>query len=160
MPPFFAVWIRWRCLCDGRWELETVHPAFTSPDAAAIFANGLWATGARRLWLTRGTLTVELNDGRCCPATGVVKIWRLGDGPSDVTEDARFALVPLKLPYLSDLGLDGEFEPRQFLVLDPAGKQVDAWVHVDLDRHVVRVTVAPREDVPDQDFPFGRIPQA
>lgn len=153
----FRVRIRSRAKADGRWEVETVHGQLESAVEAALFANGLRAESPRRLWLGSGVLNVELCTGRRMAAEGEVQIWRLGDGPPSVPEVARFEKVELSLLELSTRGLDGEFEPREFLVVDPLGNAVDAELEVDPKRQVVRVKVLESDESIDDGVPFGTV---
>jgi len=141
----YRVLLRWRCVKDESWELETGHGSFESGERAALFANGLSACGVARLRLARGHLAVQLNDGRCVGGVETVATWRLLEEPGGLPESARFERVTMSLRALSDLGLDGAFEARSFVVLDPTGSQMSSSVEVDLTRQLVRVTVGVAE---------------
>jgi hypothetical protein len=139
--------IRWRS-ADRRWEVETDHRGFPSAEDAALFANGLSAYGAARLWMADGQIALELTNGRRVSDVDAVAIWHLRDEPVEMPEEARFQRVMMAISELSRLGLDGPFEPWSFVVVDPLGVQLAADIEVDLKRWVVRVTVGP-VDPPD-----------
>jgi hypothetical protein len=130
-----------------RWELETGHGCFESVERAALFANGLSALGVARLWLADGQLAVQLIDGRRVGNIETVATWKLAEAPAALPENARFERVRITLGALSDLGLDGPFEARSFVVVDPMGSQIRTDVEVDLERDLVRVTVGVAEQV-------------
>jgi hypothetical protein len=153
----YRVLIRWRS-ADSRWEVETDHGGFPSGEDAALFANGLSACGAARLWMASGQVDLELTNGRRVCAVDAVAIWHLGDEPVGMAEDARFQRVMMTLSDLTRIGLDGPFEPRTFLVVDPVGVQLAADVEVDLKRGIVRVTVGPVD--PRAGSPALLIPRA
>jgi hypothetical protein len=143
----YRVLLRWRCVRDMRWELETGHGCFESVERAALFANGLSALGVARLWLSDGQLAVQLIDGRRVGNIETVATWKLAEAPAALPENARFERVRITLGALSDLGLDGPFEARSFVVVDPMGSQIRTDVEVDLERDLVRVTVGVAEQV-------------
>jgi hypothetical protein len=107
----FSVRIVWECSKHSPlWELQTEHPGFANPMAAALFAHGYTAPHPHLLKLKRGVLTVVLNTGASL---------RLGGDGSVLLGSAT-----------ADLVRSGGGDPRATPGL--AGIQVTAW-HVDLD---------------------------
>ena len=146
----FTVQIRWRWCSDFHWELETTHRGFGSAEEAVLFATGLASNAVRRLWIERGVLILELEGGRLVEHDGTTDVWKLSDEPAELPEDARFERVDT---CLQDLGLQGMFAARCFLVVDSIGRPLSISVQVDLQRDVVRVTVALAAK-PDEVMPF------
>ena len=149
----FTVQIRWRSSSDCHWELETTHRGFASAEEAVLFATGLASNAVRCLWVERGVLILELEGGRLVEHDGTTDVWKLSDEPAELPEEARFERVNTCSQDLSDTGLRGMFVARCFLVTDPFGRPLSISVQVDLQRDVVRVTVA-SSATPEEMTPF------
>lgn len=141
----FSAVLRWRSRLHPEWEVDTRHPSFPSPGAAALAANGLGACGLEELRLERGRLFVVNVSGRRTKVRGDVVIWTVPAAPLDLPDDFRFERADETVQELSRRGLDGGFEPRSFRVIeDRTGADVHALLIAGRSRVVVFVSAASR----------------
>lgn len=141
----YAARIRWICLADTDWEIDTRHLGFESWRQAACFANGLSEDGASALFLDNGALILQLVRGGDVPVdTNETTIWRRAHDMSPaLPEDLRFVRAEGGLRELSGMGLDGAFSPLRFGVDDLRGPvRLDVRVEADARKRTVTVTLA------------------
>ena len=146
MAPGFSVRVRWRMLDDPRWEVETEHAGFGSPEEAALFANGFGEAAAGGLEIVDGRCRLLLTDGGTRDAA-LQSAWRLRREPPDswgVVADEDFDRRKVE-----DLDVtDGEFQALRYCVLGDGGA-VDVKVSLDEEGHA-RVTVYPEPEPEDE----------
>lgn len=141
----YAARIRWTCVADPDWEIDTRHFGFESWRQAACFANGLSEDGASALFLDEGRLILQLVDGRdLLLDENEATIWRrASDMSAALPENLRFLRDQAGLRKLSAIGLDGAFSPLRFGVDDLRGPvRLDVRVEADARKRAVTVTLA------------------
>jgi hypothetical protein len=165
MPDRFTARLRWQADADPCWELETAHSGFTTPEDAALFANGFAAAGADDLRLLAGRLVMTLTDGTMLDLhPDAVQIWHLPDDGQEhqVADDGDFRRSLLTLAELSEAGLDGGFNQIKYGVTTLTGEPVDVAINLD-DTGVLSLTVEERaadEVTQEASFILGIIPKA
>jgi hypothetical protein len=124
--------------------VDTTHTGFSSVERAALFANGVGPVAIETLWLDEGTFVLELTNGRHVEVSPAeIVVWCRPLGAESLPDVAGFERVRATPRHLSQVGLDGEFEPREFRVLTETipEKDVDVQITVDLQRDLLRVAV-------------------
>lgn len=132
--PGYTLSMRWQASADPAWEIETVHPGFTSPEEAALFAFGLTNPGAESLHLERGVLRLGLTSGELARIDDQdVLVYHLTARLEDPrqAEDADFSRVAISLRSLSDrLALDGELVFLHQRITGPEQEPVEVSVEL------------------------------
>lgn len=160
--------IRWRGP-DPALELETRHPGFTSPEEAALYANGIPPRTPDGLHLfSDGSAVFVLDDDTDVPCNPEqLTAWALPpncrtiDGLTIVDDDDYELLNRGEL--VIRFAAHGDYVHAQYGVLDPNGMPVDVRLDWD-DNNRLRVTVVdPPAPFPVDAKPklaFGALPDA
>lgn len=137
--------IRWRCVADPEWEIDTHHHGFESWRRAACFANGLTEDGASALSLHDGALILHLVNGQGARIeNGEALIWqRLEGSRPALPQELSFIRATIGPRELSAMGLDGPFSAAQFGVDEVGGSaRLDVRIEADTARRAVLVTLS------------------
>jgi hypothetical protein len=89
--PVFSAHIIWHSPSHSpTWELETEHPGFTSPIAAALFANNYTTPAPTLLQLNKGKILLTLTTNQVLHLPGDGRVLLSTEAPpTDATADPR-----------------------------------------------------------------------
>lgn len=160
--------IRWRGP-DPALELETRHPGFTSPEEAALYANGIPPRTPDGLHLfSDGSAVFVLDDDTDVPcnpeqltAWAVPPNCRTIDGLTIVDDDDYELLNRGEL--VLRFAAHGDYVQAQYGVLDPNDRPVDVRLDWDDNNHLRVTVVDPPTPFPAAAKPklaFGALPDA
>jgi hypothetical protein len=118
--------IRWQAFRDPRWEIETRHPGFNSPEDAALYTAGFGHAAVEELELLDGGLHLRLTDGTALQVSDSdVRVWHAAVPVEGFRpETADFQQIPITAAQLACVLAPTPFVPLLYDVIGPTAERM------------------------------------